>query len=71
MWYRDEKGPNGPLEVVPCPQADPSIRIPWIHEEWNEAHRLNDESHPKRDEQLRAEKIATNIPSEIEKRFLT
>ena len=70
MWYRDEKGLNGPGGGSTPPKPDPVDPDPkWTDEEWNEAHRLNDEFNRKRDEQLRAEKIATNIPPEIEKRF--
>ena len=71
MWYRDEKGLNGPHGGGSTPpKPDPVDPDPkWTDEEWNEAHRLNDEFNRKRDEQLRAEKIATNIPPEIEKRF--
>ena len=40
MWYRDEKGPNGPSRWFHVPKLIPSIPDPkWIHEEWNEAHR--------------------------------
>lgn len=70
MWYRDEKGLNGPGGGSTPPKPDPVDPDPkWTDEEWNEAHRLNDEFNRKRDEQLRAEKIATNIPPEVEKRF--
>ena len=70
MWYRDEKGLNGPGGGSTPPKPDPVDPDPkWTDEEWNEAHKLNDEFNRKRDEQLRAEKIATNIPPEIEKRF--
>ena len=70
MWYRDEKGLNGPGGGSTPPKPDPVDPDPkWTDEEWNEAHRLNDEFNRKRDEKLRAEKIATNIPPEIEKRF--
>ena len=70
MWYRDEKGLNGPGGGSTPPKPDPVDPDPkWTDEEWNEAHRPQRRIQRKRDEQLRAEKIATNIPPEIEKRF--
>jgi len=67
MWYRDEKGLNGPGGGSTPPKPDPVDPDPkWTDEEWNEAHRLNDEFNRKRDEQLRAEKIASNVPPVIE-----
>tara|TARA_B100000282_G_scaffold286373_1_gene252863 strand:+ start:5744 stop:7477 length:1734 start_codon:yes stop_codon:yes gene_type:complete len=69
-WYREEKGLVGPgggtLPPKPDKDPEPDPEPPYTQEQWDEAHLENEEFNRKRDEQLRAEKIATNVPPVIE-----
>ena len=69
-WYREEKGLVGPgggtLPPKPDKDPEPDPEPPYTQEQWDEAHLVNEEFNRKRDEQLRAEKIATNVPPVIE-----
>ena len=69
-WYREEKGLVGPgggtLPPKPDKDPEPDPEPPYTQEQWEEAHLENKEFNRKRDEQLRAEKIATNVPPVIE-----
>ena len=69
-WYREEKGLVGPgggtLPPKPDKDPEPEPEPPYTQEQWDEAHLENEEFNRKRDEQLRAEKIATNVPPVIE-----
>ena len=69
-WYREEKGLVGPgggtLPPKPDKDPEPDPEPPYTQEQWDEAHLENEEFNRKKDEQLRAEKIATNVPPVIE-----
>ena len=69
-WHREEKGLVGPgggtLPPKPDKDPEPDPEPPYTQEQWDEAHLENEEFNRKRDEQLRAEKIATNVPPVIE-----
>ena len=65
-WMRDEKGNKAP-PPKPDPEPEPSDPTPgYTEDEWDQAHKENEEFDAKRREQARAEKIANNIPPEIE-----
>ena len=58
-WHRQNKG--GSLPGKPNQDPDPEPEPPYSDEEWNEAHRLNDEFD-------RAKKIAENVPPALSKK---
>lgn len=64
-WYREDKGGRLPPKPDPDPEPeDPNLEDeepPYTDEEWNEAHRLNDEFD-------RAKKIAQNVPPTLSKK---
>ena len=64
-WYREDKGGRLPPKPDPDPEPeDPNPEDeepPYTDEEWNEAHRLNDEFD-------RAKKIAQNVPPTLSKK---
>ena len=68
-WYREEKGLVGPgggtLPPKPDKDPDPDPEPPYTQEQWDDAHRENEEFNRKRDEQLRADKISANVPPVI------
>ena len=68
-WYREEKGLVGPgggtLPPKPDKDPDPDPEPPYTQEQWDDAHRENEEFNRKKDEQLRADKISANVPPVI------
>lgn len=58
-YYRNDRG--GRLPPKSDPEPDPEPEPPYTDEEWNEAHRLNDEFN-------RAKKIAANVPPTLSKK---
>ena len=58
-WHRQDKG--GSLPPKSDPDPDPEPEPPYTDEEWNEAHRMNDEFD-------RAKKIAENVPPTLSKK---
>ena len=58
-YYRNDRGGRLPPKSDPDPEPDPEP--PYTDEEWNEAHRMNDEID-------RAKKIAENIPPTLSKK---
>jgi len=58
-WYRENKGGNPPGKPNQDPSPEPEP--PYTDEEWNEAHRLNDEFD-------RAKKIVENVPPTLSKK---
>jgi len=60
-WHRQDKGnPLPPSDPDPDPEPQDDPEPPFTEEEWQEAHRLNDEFD-------RAKKINDNIPPDFEK----
>jgi len=58
-WHRKDKGGNLPGKPEPDPKPEPEP--PYSDEEWDEAHRKNDEID-------RAKKIAENVPPVLSKK---
>ena len=58
-WHRKDKGGNLPEKPEPDPKPEPEP--PYSDEEWDEAHRKNDEID-------RAKKIAENVPPVLSKK---
>ena len=65
-WHRENKG--GSLPGKPNEDPSPEPEPPYSDEEWNEAHRMNDEWDRARYEELRAEKIDNNVPPALSKK---
>ena len=60
-WRNSNKGGSLPPKPDPDPEPQPDLDPDYTDEEWNEAHRLNDEFD-------RAKKIAENVPPAISKK---
>ena len=60
-WRNSNKGGSLPPKPEPDPEPQPDQDPDYTDEEWNEAHRLNDEFD-------RAKKIAENVPPAISKK---
>ena len=60
-WRNSNKGGSLPPKPDPDPEPQPDQDPDYTDEEWNEAHRLNDEFD-------RAKKIAENVPPAISKK---
>ena len=63
-WNREDKGGGLPPKSDPDPEPE-DPKPSFTDEEWDEAHKENEEFDNKRREEARAEKIANNIPPEI------